>query len=104
MDEFWKKYFRHDATNYYPFFSNGGGLIALIFYDKLNRMLNFKQQLILYPIIVFFTFPILFILARFAGDGEKEQSWLTWKNISFLLLITIGALLNTILQVSSLSP
>ena len=88
MDEFWKTHFRHDATNYYPFFANGGGLIALIFYEKLNRMVSFKQQLRLYPIFVVMTFPILFSLGKFFG-GSNEQSWLTWKNICFILLVVL---------------
>lgn len=62
MDDFWKEKFRHDATNFYPFFSNGGGLIALIFYDNLNKLASFKTQLKIYPIIVGLTFPLLYCL------------------------------------------
>ena len=71
MDEFWKERFRHDATNFYPFFSNGGGLIALVFYDNLNKIASFKTQLKVYPIIVGLTFPILFCLGQFTD--KKEQ-------------------------------
>lgn len=98
MDEFWKKNFRQDATNFYPFFSNGGGLLALIFYDKLNRMASFKTQLKVFPIVVGMSFPLLFALGEFFKT-EKEQSWLAWKNITFLAIIVLQCLINTILQV-----
>ena len=43
MDDFWKKNFRDDATNFYPFFSNGAGLVALVFFDKINKRFGFKS-------------------------------------------------------------
>jgi uncharacterized membrane protein (DUF485 family) len=88
MDDFWKKSFRQDATNFYPFFSNGGGLIALIFYDKLNRMASFKTQLKAFPVIVGLSFPLLFAIGE-TFSTKEEKSWLAGKNIAFLAIVTI---------------
>ena len=100
MDQFWRDKFNQDATKYYPFIANGSGLLALLFYDKLNRIASFKTQIKWYPVIVGLSFPLLYLISFMANDKEQLK-WVNFKNIIFLTVIFLMSFLNTLLQVGT---
>ena len=100
MDQFWRDKFNKDATKYYPFISNGSGLLALLFYDRLNRISSFKTQIKWYPVIVGMSFPLLYAISFMASDKEQLK-WVDLKNILFLAVVFLMSFVNTLLQVKS---
>lgn len=98
MDSFWRSKFKSNATAVYPFISNGGGLVALIFYEKLNRLFSFKTQLKIFPIITASTFPLLYTIGILIP--KNDSSWWGIKNIIFMMVVFFQCFINSMLQVS----
>lgn len=103
LDEFWKKYYNKEATKLYPFLVNIGGLVALILYDRVNKVFSFKTQLRYFPFSLTFSFVILYLVGLYLDKtNDNESSGVFGKNLRnlfFIVMLTFMGFFNAILQV-----
>jgi len=106
LDDFWKKTYISDATKFYPFVVNGGGLFALIFYDQINKFFSFKTQLRYFPFGLALSFVILFIVGEYVhgGNGTRGDAGSNWnlKSGFFVFVLVVQGSFNAVLQVKIL--
>ena len=76
LNAYWIPKFGDGVDAYYPFFYFAGSVFSFFLYDAINKVMTFKMQMTIIPIILSVSFYSLFIIGETMENGTDLKKYI----------------------------